>query len=547
MSATAPEHDARAFGAASEDALHVSGQFDGLGEALRQVDRTLCVYRNNSTKLGMGLADEGDGTLEAALGEKPVVLPPCLPSDLGDPSFRADHGLKYSYYAGSMANGIATEALVEALGRAGMLGFFGAAGLSPARIEEALQRLTKSMAGLPYGFNLINTPQESLWQEQVASLYIKYDIRLVEASAYLALSLALVRYRTHGIHRGEDGRIIAPNRVIAKVSRAEVAQRFFAPPPARMLKKLVKNGDLTEEQAEMAAYIPMAQDLTAEADSGGHTDHRSALALLPSLLRLRDEMQAKYDFDVPLRVGLGGGVSTPGSAAAVFAMGAAYVVTGSVNQGSVEAGSCELVKAMLAEAAETDVAVAPAADMFEMGVTVQVLKKGTRFAERAGKLYDLYKSYNDLDALPAEERKKLEEVQFRAPLEEVWAETRAFFLERDPSQVKRAEANPRHKMALVFRSYLGQSSNWALHGVKGREEDYQIWCGPAMGAFNVWTNGTFLAEPANRHVTTIALNTLYGAAVLLRVNSLRLQGVPVPPKDSHFAPMTDEELEACLP
>ena len=32
----------------------------------------------------------------------------------------------------------------------------------------------------------------------------------------------------------------------------------------------------------------MAEDLTAEADSGGHTDNRPAITLLPTMLALRD-------------------------------------------------------------------------------------------------------------------------------------------------------------------------------------------------------------------------------------------------------------------
>ena len=33
----------------------------------------------------------------------------------------------------------------------------------------------------------------------------------------------------------------------------------------------------------------MARDLTAEADSGGHTDNRPALALLPTMIALKNE------------------------------------------------------------------------------------------------------------------------------------------------------------------------------------------------------------------------------------------------------------------
>ncbi len=81
-------------------------------------------------------------------------------------------------------------------------------------------------------------------------------------------------------------------------------------------------------------------------------------------------------------------------------MGAAYVVTGSVNQACVESGTSDAVRKMLAEAGQADVTMAPAADMFEMGVKVQVLKRGTMFAMRAAKLYELYRAYPSLGSDP---------------------------------------------------------------------------------------------------------------------------------------------------
>ena len=59
-------------------------------------------------------------------------------------------------------------------------------------------------------------------------------------------------------------------------------------------------------------------------------------------------------------------------------------------------------------------------------------------------------------------------------------------------------------MALLFRAYLGQSSKWAIHGVPERKLDYQIWCGPAMGAFNDWVKGSFLEDPSRRSVAQMA-------------------------------------------
>src|SRR4029434_793465 len=108
-----------------------------------------------------------------------------------------------------------------------------------------------------------------------------------------------------------------------------------------------------------------------------------------------------------------GGIATPSSVAAAFAMGAAFVVTGSVNQACVEAGSSDAVRSLLAKAGQADVAMAPAADMFEMGVKVQVLKQGTMFPMRAAKLYDLYSKHRSLDELPAGDRETLETQFFK--------------------------------------------------------------------------------------------------------------------------------------
>ena len=458
----------------------------------------------------------------------PIFVPGMRPDSLGDPSFRRDHGLKVAYLTGSMANGIASVEIVEAMARAGMLGFFGAAGLSIGRIASAVERLQASVGELPHGFNLIHSPGEPRHEAEVVELYLARHMRLIEASAYLDLTLPVVYFRTAGIHAGADGRVIAPNRIIAKVSRVEVATRFFSPPPEKMLAELVRAGHLTDDQARLARRIPVAQDVTAEADSGGHTDNRPAITLVPTLIALRDRLQAEYRYDAPLRVGAAGGIATPASCAAAFLMGAAYVMTGSINQACCESGSSDLVREMLAQAEQADVIMAPAADMFEMGVKLQVLKRGTMFAMRAAKLYELYRAYPSLDAIPAAERATIEKTIFRAPLADIWAETAAFWRERDPAQVERAGREPRHKMALVFRWYLGLSSRWANAGDPGRKVDYQVWCGPSMGAFNEWTRGTILEDWRNRKVVAVAERLMHGAAVLTRLHFLRCQGVEVP-------------------
>ena len=130
----------------------------------------------------------------------------------------------------------------------------------------------------------------------------------------------------------------------------------------------------------------------------------------------------------------------------------------------------------------------------------------------------------------------LEKQYFRASLDETWESTKEFFRKTDPTQIARAEADPKHKMALIFRSYLGQSSRWANAGEPTRTVDYQVWCGPAMGAFNEWVKGSILEHPENRKVVTVALNILYGAGVTLRVNILNTQGILIPSEWSRPAP-----------
>jgi PfaD family protein len=181
--------------------------------------------------------------------------------------------------------------------------------------------------------------------------------------------------------------------------------------------------------------------------------------------------------------------------------------------------------------------------MFEMGVKLQVLKRGTLFAMRAARLYELYRSHEGLDDIPADERANLEKTIFRAPLASIWEQTRDYFRERDPSRIERAEREPKQKMALVFRWYLGMSSRWANTGEPSRSVDYQVWCGPAMAAFNDWVRGTFLERPEERRVAAIALNILYGAAVLTRARIAAAQGVSLPPGEPGLAPLTSSEIE----
>lgn len=513
----------------------------GIIDAVARVRESLYVVADANGALGMGfggmvLRQDEVGTRDAY--RLLAQLPPLYPEWLGDRSFAETHGTRFPYVVGAMANGIATADLVIAAAENGMMGFFGAAGLTAGRVEENLARLSRELdpRGLPWGSNLIHSPNEADLEQEIVDLYLRRGVRKVSASAYMGLTPMLVQYAFTGVHRDKHGHVVRPNAVFAKISRPETAERFLSPPPKRILDALVTAGRLSATEADLAARLPVAEDVIVESDSGGHTDNQPLGALFPTICEVRDRLTGTHGYVRPIRLGAAGGIGTPASVASAFALGAAFVLTGSVNQAAVESGLSDDGRKLLAQTGLADVIMAPAADMFELGVEVQVLKRGTMFAPRARSLYELYRSHASLDEIPADTRVRLETQVFQSTIDEVWAGCESFFSQRNPAELERAAHDPKHKMALVFRWYLGQSSKWAIAGDSKRRMDFQIWCGPAMGAFNDWVRGSFLENPDARSASQIALNLLEGGAVVTRAQQLRSYGVPVPAQAFRFHP-----------
>ena len=99
-------------------------------------------------------------------GEDFAFVPAIKPEKLGSESFCKEHNVKLAYVAGAMATGITSEEMVIAMAKAGMLSFFGAAGLGIERTEKAIQRIQEALTTETYGFNLIHSPFESWLEEQ---------------------------------------------------------------------------------------------------------------------------------------------------------------------------------------------------------------------------------------------------------------------------------------------------------------------------------------------------------------------------------------------
>lgn len=446
-------------------------------------------------------------------------------ASLGDGEFKQDYNLKYAYLTGAMAKGIASEELVIRIGKAGMMGFFGTGGLALDRIEAAIGKIRKALRdGQSYGMNLLYHLNNPRLEEQTVDLFLKHGVRNVEAAAYMQISPALVRYRLEGLERGAGGEIKAKNRIIAKLSRPEIARAFMSPAPERLVGRLLSERRITKEQAELSRKIAMADDLCVEADSGGHTDQGIMMILVPAMIRLRDEMTRKHGYTRKIRVGAAGGIGTPEAAATAFILGADFILTGSINQCTAEAGTSDGVKDILQDLDVQDTGYAPAGDLFGLGAKVQVVKKGLFFPVRATKLYELYRRYNSLDEIDERTRRELEEKYFKGTFDSVYAETRAYYSQHLPEEIERAEQNPKQKMALVFRWYFVRALRLAMEGKIEEKVDFQIYCGPAMGAFNQWVKGTEIEAWRNRHVDGIAERLMQETAVLLNHRLMDLTG-----------------------
>lgn len=441
---------------------------------------------------------------------------PSIGSILGSPEFRTAYGLRYAYLAGGMYKGIASVELVVAMSRAGCLGYLGSGGMELDRIEACISRIREQLKpGQPFGVNLLSSLDRPALERAIVDLLLKYGVRHVEAAAYLKVSKELVRYRLAGARRDADGRPVIPNRVLAKVSRPELAEAFMAPAPPELVEQLLREGALTREEAALAGEISLAGEICVECDSAGHTDQGVAYTLLPTILRLRTEAMKKHGYGQPISIGTAGGIGTPEAAAAAFILGADFIMTGSINQCSVEAGISPAVKQLLQAAEVQDTAYAPAGDLFEFGSKVQVLKKGMLFHVRANKLYDLYCRHSSIEELDAQTRTQIETRYFGRTIAAVWQETKDYYVSKRQKTAEELEANPKQKMAMIFKWYFVHSTRLAFAGLNS-VIDYQVHCGPAMGAFNQWVKGTRMEPWTHRHVGEIAQLLMDEAAALLR-------------------------------
>ncbi|WP_233099719.1 hypothetical protein [Bacillus velezensis] len=59
---------------------------------------------------------------------------------------------------------------------------------------------------------------------------------------------------------------------------------LYEPAAKKIVDSLLREGEITETEAQLSQQIPMAYDVCVQGDSGGHTDAANGFVLLPAFL-----------------------------------------------------------------------------------------------------------------------------------------------------------------------------------------------------------------------------------------------------------------------
>lgn len=432
---------------------------------------------------------------------------------IGSSEFCDDYSIRYPCIIGGMQSGISSAKMLIRLGKAGLLGFLGTYNLSLERITTELNTIKESLrSNEPFGMNIVHQYNQPERDRDLIELAIKHDVRVLELSNFLQISEELVRYRFSGAtSQGNKDRFI--NKVIVKVDQYEVASLFMSPVPKAIVEKLRREQKLTIGEAEIAQRNPLCDDICLVGGAAWRSDGDASFSIWSSVKAKRDELTALHGYKRDIRIGLSGGFGSPQTISTAFFFGADFVVTGSINQCTVEAETSELAKDMLQASGVKDFGYAPFHDLFEMGERAQVLKRGVFFPHRANKLYQYYAQYDS----PADiDPKVLEEIEgryFRQSLGEIFSGNRGDVKDANAIGTKQ---QGKADLAFLFKSYLKKSLESALTGSPQEKVNFQIFSSPAMGAFNEYVKGSSLENWRNRHVDEITILLMRDSEQLLR-------------------------------
>lgn len=437
-------------------------------------------------------------------------------NQLGSKGFIKDYNLKYTYIIGSMCSGISGAKMLKAAADAGLLAIAGTEKMTYKQIEELIKEVQQSTdKKASTGFNLCYDILRSKREKEISELYLKYGVTIIEATGYSTITKPLVKYRLTGLKKNMQGEVVAKNHIIAKVSRSEIAECFMSPAPKRIVDVLLRDGEITEEEAALSQLLPMSYDICVEADCGGYTDCANLFSVLPAIKSLSEQVMKKYSYNKKIRVGASGGIGTAQSAASAYLMGADFIMTGSINQCTVESQTSDMAKEMMSVINVQDTGYINAWEEYDSDKKIQVLKRGTLFKARADKLYSIYQNTDGVDFIDEKTKTQIETRYFKKTFEDVFEE-----IKQDNNlqneQILEAETKPKMKLKLILKWYYEKSLQWAIQGDMERQSDFQIMCGAALGSFNQWVKGTELEDWRNRTVASVADKIMNSAAEYLQ-------------------------------
>jgi hypothetical protein len=168
-------------------------------------------------------------------------------------------------------------------------------------------------------------------------LFLRYGVRFLHVTlAHRTLGTSrhqappeVMRFRFAGAYRDTAGLPVAPNRLVARVAAADLAERLMRPPAEPILAGLSARGALTPAEVEIARRLPVSEDVCIDCRSTGP----GLEVVLPETLRRRDEAVAAHGHHVRV----GAVCATPEAAAVAFVLGADFVVAArDVEPGDVE-------------------------------------------------------------------------------------------------------------------------------------------------------------------------------------------------------------------
>lgn len=432
---------------------------------------------------------------------------------IGDREFCEDYNISYPYAVGSMHKGISSPQLVAKMAQNGFLSFLGTGSLELKEVEKIIVE-TKQLVreGQAFGCNFAANIHDSYKEEEIMDLFLKHNICSIEASGFWTISPSLLKFRAKGLSRSETGEILIKNKILIKLSRVETAMEFLSVPPHPLIDQLFKEGQITFDEVSMIKQVPLVDDICVMGDSGGETSQSNLNLVLPTIIQLRDKLAEEKLFNKRVRIGAGGGIGTPETAAVAFLLGADFVLTGSINQCTVEAETSNVVKNMLQKVDLHDMSFVPSVNDLEIRGQTQVVKKGVFFPPRANKLYDLLKQYNDISDIDIKTKEIIEEKYLSEKIQNI--------LRADELQSSSKKRTPKSDMQALLKFYQNNSVQLAIKGDTSQKVNFNIYCGPALGAFNRWVKGTELEDWNNRHVDVIAKKMMVETEKLLESKRL---------------------------